>query len=234
MGVTGTVLRRTVVQVVRAAIDSSARVGVRMITVRCGGTREVRGQPVRNLDNVVMTLEQRRLAIAEALRAVMAEPPPRSQPVPAAARPVLVTAMPALEADDVPLPPIRELIARVSEPAAPASAPKPVAASHQPAVDEPAEPIRRPERGIGLLPMREALAAQIDWDEADDPSAEPGVAEPGAAEETIVELAAVELPAAEDPAADDSAGEEETPSVPPLELAGSMSRAASVALFGHA
>jgi hypothetical protein len=95
---------------------------------------------------MVTDLERRRQAIADALRAVMAEPLPG--PKPAATLP-----------------------ARIATPMT---------------ISE-------------LLPVRETLAASIEWDEF----------------ECLTE-------------ADDSVA------VPPLEVAGSMSRAASVALFGHA
>lgn len=84
-----------------------------------------------------------------------------------------------------------------------------------PTVHEPANELRAPlaavrdlRAGGELLPMRAALAAQIEWDDADS-------------------TADVDLNG-------DVDDEVETPSVPPLEMAGSMSKAASVALFGHA
>jgi hypothetical protein len=99
---------------------------------------------------MVTDLERRRLAIADALRAVMAEPLPE------------------------PLP------------------------EFTPAVTAPTR-IATPMTISELLPARETLAASIEWDEFEG------------------------LTEADDPVA-----------VPPLEVAGSMSRAASVALFGHA
>jgi hypothetical protein len=63
-------------------------------------------------------------------------------------------------------------------------------------------------------PLREALTAKIDWDEVDD----------------LTPL----NPAQGFDEVDGFEDDWEAPSVPPLETTGSMSRAASMALFGHA
>ncbi|HEX3825265.1 MAG TPA: hypothetical protein VHV79_12440 [Mycobacteriales bacterium] len=117
-------------------------------------------------------LERRRQAIADALRAVMAEPLPKSvpAPVPAPAR--------APQPQLVELPGRNSLIARLASPSA-----------------------RNAESELPTV--REALSSQIEWEEFDEHD-----------DRDDVDL--------------------ETPAVPPLEAAGSMSRAASVALFGHA
>jgi hypothetical protein len=70
------------------------------------------------------------------------------------------------------------------------------------------------DRGTSPPPLREALAAEIDWDEVDD----------------LTPL----NPAEGFDEVDGFEDDWEAPSVPPLETAGSMSRAASMALFGHA
>jgi hypothetical protein len=125
-------------------------------------------------------LELRRQAIAEALRAVMAEPfPDRTAPSqPAAAAPT-----PARPANP---PPLRALVV-VTDPDPVAVDPPPVA---------PAPEFASPP------PLRAALSAHIDWAEVEE--------------------------------LEDLDEDWEAPSVPPLETTGSMSRTASMALFGHA
>lgn len=130
-------------------------------------------------------LEQRRQAIAAALRAVMAEPLPRKRPVVADRAPVAEPPPPRTLPTLAAQPPVAEL---------PRPWVQPIVAA-QPPVAAPPPRIGLPE----MLSVREALAASIEWDEVED------LTEDG-----------------------------EVPSVPPLEVAGSMSRAASVALFGHA
>jgi hypothetical protein len=115
-------------------------------------------------------LEARRLAIAAALRAVMAEP--------------LATSSGSAEADVETV-----LFDAESTPEAP----------HRPS-------------------LREALAAEIDWDE---PEHREALGELDRSPEDLSSLGDFD---------DDWAG----PSVPPLEVTGSMSRVASMALFGHA
>jgi hypothetical protein len=113
------------------------------------------------------SLEHRRLAIAAALRAAMAEPAPIDM--------------------------IEPVVETVSFDPTPAT--------------------RQPQRRS----LRDALTAEIDWDEPEHVD--------------VLEL---------DRSPDDLSGLEElgedwvTPSVPPLEAPGSMSRVASLALFGHA
>jgi hypothetical protein len=113
------------------------------------------------------------------------------------------------------------LRAVMAEPLPPASAPlhpatpaESVTAHHTITASEP--PLT-PAEPVGLEhppPLRQALVAGIDWDEADDLA-------PLAPAEGLDDVESYD---------DDW----EAPSVPPLESAGTMSRAASVALFGHA
>lgn len=120
-------------------------------------------------------LELRRQAIAEALRAVMAESfPGRAAP--------------------------SQPVAAAPEPARPANPPRPTLVVATPAPGP--EPIVEPARLVSPRPLREALSAQIDWDEVEE--------------------------------LDELDEDWESPSVPPLETAGSMSQTASMALFGHA
>ena len=138
-------------------------------------------------------LEFRRQAIVEALRAVMAEPfPDRAAPP----RPAMVTPEPAYRAATrTAEPPRAPAVETTTDPITTAE-PDPVDTSESAA----AEPF--PASRNTIPPLREALAAHIDWDEVDQ----------------LEEL-------------DD---DWEAPSIPPLETAGGMSRAASLALFGHA
>jgi hypothetical protein len=79
------------------------------------------------------------------------------------------------------------------------------------------EPLLEPTEPVGHEhppPLRQALAAEIVWDEVEDL----GPLDPA---EGLDDVETYD---------DDWAA----PSVPPLETAGSMSRAASMALFGHA
>jgi hypothetical protein len=126
-------------------------------------------------------LEIRRQAIAEALRAVMAEPfPDRSAASVAPTRTVATTA--------------------------PWFTPAPVHTA-----EPPPQPAREPVPAPPTL--REALAAQINWDEVAD-------------FDTFGETQAEGVEEVDDGP--------EPPSVPPLDTGGSMSRKASMALFGHA
>jgi hypothetical protein len=135
-------------------------------------------------------LELRRQAIAEALRAVMAEPfPDRTAPsqpaaAPESAQPANPTPRPAL------------VIVAGLEPAT-ASDPEHVA-PHGPDPD----PVIEPEPTATPPTLRAALSAQIDWAEVEE--------------------------------LEDLDEDWESPSVPPLETTGPMSRTASMALFGHA
>jgi hypothetical protein len=132
-------------------------------------------------------LEFRRQAIAEALRAIMAEPfPDRTAPSqPTAAAPAV--ARPAN-------PPPRRALVVVTDPVA--VDPPPVAPAPDP------HPLVEPAPLASPPPLRAALSAHIDWAEVEE--------------------------------LEDLDEDWEAPSVPPLETAGSMSRTASMALFGHA
>jgi hypothetical protein len=124
---------------------------------------------MRKLEDMLTDLERRRRAIADALRAIMAEPHPHAKPVAAAPQPIR---------------------SAFSEPQVRTLLTTRLAAT---AVTRPAAP--------HLPPVREALAASVEWDELEE----------------LVDSDDVE-----------------TPAVPPLEVVGSMSKAASMALFGHA
>jgi hypothetical protein len=129
-------------------------------------------------------LERRRQAIAEALRAIMAEPfPDRTAPSPSVAALSRATSPPTGTVVPAATVPPRATVDPVA-PAARVTAPAArVAADAAP-------------------PLREALAAHIDWDAVED--------------------------------MEDLDEDWESPSIPPLEPVGGMSRTASMALFGHA
>jgi hypothetical protein len=131
---------------------------------------------------MVTDLEQRRLAIVDALRAIMAEPlPPRQEPIPVAqptavAEPVLTE--PVAEEPVLPLPVAEEpVVIDLTEP---------------PAVRE-TEPVAEDPQTDDL---DDRFFLSHEWDEELEDRSEV--------------------------------------SVPPLEAAGTMSRIASLALFGHA
>jgi hypothetical protein len=121
----------------------------------------------------------------------------RRQAVAAALRAVMAEPLPPASAPLHPATPAEPVTAHV-----PLTAPEPTL--------PPAEPVVREHPP----PLRQALAAEIVWDEVDDL----GPLDPAEGLDHVEGY-------------DD---DWEAPSVPPLETAGTMSRAASVALFGHA
>jgi hypothetical protein len=129
-------------------------------------------------------LERRRQAIAEALRAVMAEPfPDRTAPAPSVAAPSRATSPPA------------GAVATLATTAPPAT--------KTPAAAVTSATLAVPVSNRGAAPpLREALTAHIDWDNVED--------------------------------LEDLDEDWESPTIPPLEPVGGMSRTASMALFGHA
>lgn len=246
-----------------AAGSRQSRTATAGVLERGSVAHQTRTKEARNLGWVTSTdLERRRLAIAEALRAVMAEPLP-TEP----AEPLNGNGWATY-----PQSPVLAHPAASGTPDVPTSTPEPEepVAAFEADVDveevsfldteSSREDAAEDDEPVHRLSLREALMAYIDWD--DDEAVVAPTA--GAAPATNgVRLAAVpdeamsppddDAPAAtghdghalidaHDDAApefgdvEDDADEDgpASPTVPPVENVASMSRAASMALFGHA